>query len=72
MKSVEQYTDDQLYKALRSYGLNIPITPTTRKVCETKLKKFMSQNGQNKQSFHYPEEDSHIDSDFESIVGCYI
>lgn len=44
MARVEHYTDDQLQKALRSYGLNIPITPNSRKVCETKLKKFMSQN----------------------------
>lgn len=42
MTNVENYTDDQLHKALRSYGLVIPITPNSRKVCENKLKKFMA------------------------------
>jgi hypothetical protein len=43
MIGIEQYSDDQLHTALRSYGLNVPITPTSRKVCENKLKRLMSE-----------------------------
>lgn len=41
MAFVEAYSNEQLQKALREYGINVPITPTSRKVCENKLKKLM-------------------------------
>jgi hypothetical protein len=42
MASIEDYSDQQLKESLLEYGINVPVTPTTRKVCENKLRKMMA------------------------------
>lgn len=43
MAFVEDYTDEQLQIELRGFGFNLPITPTSRRVCENKLKKLLAE-----------------------------
>lgn len=45
MANIEQYTNEELQTSLREYGMNVPVTPTTRKVCENKLRKLIAQSG---------------------------
>jgi hypothetical protein len=66
MADIEGYTDDQLHKALRSYGLIIPITPNSRKVCENKLKKLISESDKAKAKEYLP-----VSSNFYILIHSF-
>lgn len=42
MVNIEDFSDQQLKESLLEHGVNVPVTPTTRKVCENKLKKLLA------------------------------
>lgn len=64
MVNVEDYSDQQLKESLLEFGVNVPVTPTTRKVCENKLKKMMADGDSPSKQTSIPRTPSQQDIDF--------
>ncbi|KAI6182872.1 hypothetical protein M3Y97_00427300 [Aphelenchoides bicaudatus] len=64
MVNIEDFSDQQLKESLLEHGVNVPVTPTTRKVCENKLKKLLA-------SGHATPKQASQSADFSDGGGAY-